>query len=85
MVEHIQDRRHTLSLMRFDIQLAIPEDIYNAIPVAKKTAAKDAIRVLKVLAIKINEGSANEENTMRAVWHICHHDTSEVCEAEQEI
>jgi hypothetical protein len=74
-----------MPLIRFDIQLAIPEDIYNSIPAAKKTAARDAIRGLKALAVKINAGLPNEEMTVKAVWHRCHHDTGESCEAEQEI
>ncbi len=72
-------------LYRFDIQLAIPETVYQAIPAAKKTATKDAIRGLKALAVRINEGKPNEEMTVRAVWHRCHHDTGESCEPEQEV
>ncbi len=63
-----------MSLIRFQLDLAIPEDVYNAIPAAKKQAVRDAIRALKVLAVKINEGSPNEEITVRAVWHRCTHD-----------
>lgn len=37
-------------------------------------------------AVKINAGAANEEMTVRAVWHRCHHDTGDqLCEAENEI
>ena len=74
-----------MALMRFDIQLAIPKDIYDAIPLAKKLAARDANRALKALAVKINEGKPNEEMTVRAVWHICHHDEGGSCEPTQEI
>ncbi len=72
-------------LMRFDIQLAIPKNVYDAIPLAKKIAARDAIRDLKALAVKINEGRDNEEMTVRAVYHICRHDENKPCESEEEI
>jgi len=74
-----------MALWRCNIQLAIPTDVYNAIPLAKRIAARDAIRDLKALAVKINDGAANEEMTVNARWHICHHDTGELCEPEQEI
>ncbi len=74
-----------MAYWRCDIQLAIPELVYNAIPAAKKLAARDAIRGLKALAVKINADSDNEEMTVRAVWHRCRHDTNEPCEPEQDI
>ncbi len=72
-------------LMRFDIQLAIPKDVYDAIPLAKKIADRDAIRALKALAVKVNEGKDNEEMTIRAVSHICRHDENKPCEPEEEV
>ena len=74
-----------MALIRFSLDLAIPEATYNAIPAAKKLAVRDAIRDLKALSVKINAGQPNEEMTVRAVWHRCHHDTGGSCEAEQEI
>ena len=74
-----------MALWRCNIQLAIPLDIYNAIPLAKKVVARDVIRDLKALAVKINEGLPNEEMTVKASWHICNHDTGELCEEEQDI
>ena len=65
-----------MALWRCDIQLAIPKAVYDSIPLAKKQAAQDAIRALKALAVKINAGQPNEEMTVKAVWHICHHDES---------
>jgi len=70
---------------RFTLDLAIPENVYNSIPAAKKTAARDAIRALKALAININAGQSNEEMTVRAVWHRCRHDEGQPCDPEQEI
>ena len=74
-----------MALIRFNLDLAIPEDVYNAIPAATKTVFRDRVRTLKALAVKINEGQSNEEMTIRAVWHRCHHDTGEACEPEKEI
>jgi len=76
-----------MALIRFTLDLAIPEDVYNAIPVTKKLAIRDRIRELKALAVKINAGQLNEENTVRAVWHRCHHDDigNIACEPEKEI
>jgi len=72
-------------LYRFSLDLAIPESAYDSIPAAKKLAIRDATRGLNVLAVKINEGRDNEEMTVKATWHKCHHDTGEPCEPEQEI
>ena len=74
-----------MTLIRFSLDLAIPEATYNAIPTAKKLAVRDVIRDLKALSVKINAGQSNEEITVRAVWHRCHHDEGGSCEAEQEI
>ena len=74
-----------MSLIRFQLDLAIPEPVYNNIPAAKKLAFRDVIRQLKALAVKINEGTANEEATVKATWHKCYHDTGGACEPEQEI
>ena len=75
-----------MAFWRSDIQLAIPEGIYNAIPAAKKIAFRDTIRAMKALAVKINEGADNEEMTVTAQWHKCYHDEGgRPCEAAQEI
>ena len=81
----MKNRRCILALIRFTLDLAIPEAVYNAIPSAKKIAIRDRIRELKALAVKINEGQPNEEMTTRTVYHICHHDTGEPCEPEIDI
>lgn len=65
-----------MSYRRYDIQLAIP--LTNG-KVPKKlqgqiVAIEEHIRVLKSFAVKINEGMANEEDTVKATRHICHHD-----------
>lgn len=72
-------------LIRFSLDLAIPEKVFNAIPAAKKTAFKDRVRAMKALAVRINEGKTNEEMTVKASWHRCHHDTGGAYEPEQEI
>ena len=74
-----------MALIRFTLDLAIPEAVYNAIPLNRRVAIRDIIRELKSYAVKINEGSVNEELTVTAKWHICHHDSGELCEAESDI
>ena len=77
-----------MSMIRFILDLAIPKAVYDAIPAGKKTAIRDRIRELKALAVKINEGQDNEETTVTAKYHICHHDEGAnhpACELEVEI
>ena len=74
-----------MALIRIQADLAIPIDVYEAIPADKKQAIRDAIRFLKLLAVKINGGKDNEEMTTRAVYHICRHDEGRPCNQEQEI
>jgi len=71
---------------RGTLDLAIPEDVYNAIPTARKLAFRDEVRALKTLARRINEGQSNEEMTVKAAWHWCTHEDSNIepC-VEQEI
>jgi len=59
---------------RGTLDLAIPEDVYNAIPTARKLAFRDEVRALKTLARRINEGQSNEEMTVKASWHWCTHE-----------
>jgi len=72
-------------LYRFTLDLAIPEDIFNSIPDDKKIKFRDAVRKLKSYAVKINEGSDNEEMTVEAMWHKCYHDEGTSCGLKQEI
>jgi len=74
-----------MALIRFGLDLAIPESVYDAIPLAKKTAFRDAIKAMKALAVRINEGQDNEEMTVKASWHKCKHDEGLSCDAEQDI
>jgi len=74
-----------MSYIRFTIDGTVPQDVYNALPAATKTAIRDKFLQLKALCRKINEGQPNEENTVRFKWHICNHDTGEACEPEQDI
>ena len=72
-------------LYRFSLDLAIPSKVYDAIPAAKKTAFRDAVRALKALAVRINEGADNEEMTVVAQFHKCRHDEGGSCDAPQDI
>ena len=74
-----------MAFIRFRLDLAIPQSVFNNIPVARKLAFRDEVRALKALAVKINEGLPEEEMTVKASYHTCHHDTGEACESEQEI
>ena len=73
-----------MSYLRFTLDLAIKQPIPQALK-SKLPEIRDAIRQLKAYASKINEGSVNEEMTVRATYHICHHDEGLPCEPEQEI
>ena len=73
-------------LWRGTLDLAIPKDVWDKIPNARKIAFRAEVRAMKALAVKINEGQPNEEMTVKASWHWCHHDTGDQsCEPEQEI
>lgn len=74
-----------MALIRFQLDLAIPETIYNAIPIATKLAIRDRIRDLKTKAVKINAGQPNEEMTVVAQFHKCRHDEGGLCDAPQDI
>ena len=73
--------------IRFNLDLAIPEKVFNAIPSARKLAFRDEVRALKALARKINEGKDNEEMTVRGTMHKCYHDETpnRPCEGEIEL
>ena len=74
-----------MSLVRFSLDLAIPQATYTNIPAAQKLAVRDRIRELKALAVKINAGLPNEEASVKATMHVCHHDTGGSCESEVDI
>ena len=74
-----------MSLIRFNLDLAIPSKVFDSIPLAKKTAFRDAIKAIKALAVKINEGQVNEEMTIVAQWHTCRHDEGGSCDVPQDI
>ena len=82
--------------LRFTLDLFVAEDLTGTlvagikIPTAlaiRIPAIRQAVRDLKAYATKINEGTANEEMTVKAVFHICRHNESpyKPCEPEQEI
>ncbi len=63
--------------------IVLPKAVVDKLKIVRST-----IRDFKKYASKINEGEANEENTIRAIYRISHHDEGEghrPCEAEQEI
>ncbi len=75
-----------MAYIRFKLDLAIPEETYNKIPPSVKLEIRDKIRQLKSYAMKINAGADNEEMTVKASYHVCHHDELNVpCESEIDI
>ena len=72
-------------LYRFQIDLAIPSDVFDSIPDRRKSAFRDAVRAIKSYAVRINEGRDEEEMTVKAVYHKCYHDEGKACEPEKEI
>lgn len=73
-----------MSYIRFQLDLAVKQPIPAAL-MSKLPEIKEAIRKLKSYASKINEGKDNEEMTVTASYHICHHDEGLPCEPETEI
>jgi len=80
--------------LRFTLDLYIPEDPNGTlvagvkIPTALATripAIRQAIQDFKSYATRINVGKPGEELTVKATYHVCHHDTGETCEPEQDI
>ena len=74
-----------MSLWRGILDLAIPIEVWDKIPIARKIAFRDEVRAMKNLAVKINEGKANEEMSVKASWHICGHDNNTACGDEHYI
>ena len=74
-----------MSYIRFTLDLAVKQPIPSALQ-AKLPAIRDAIRQLKAYAEKINAGAGNEEMSVKAAYHICHHDEiPPTCEPEIEV
>jgi hypothetical protein len=73
-----------MSYLRFNLDLAIKEPVPETLA-AELPAIKQAIRRLKTYASKINQGTANEEITVKANHHICRHDEGLPCDQETEI
>ena len=64
-----------MSVLRINVDLAIPEKVANQRGVKEKLQdLRELIRQAKTYSIKINEGQLNEEMTVRGTYHICHHD-----------
>ena len=53
-------------LYRFNLDLAIPESVYNSIPATKKSAFRDAILAIKNYAVKVGD-----ETTVKATCPYC--------------
>lgn len=77
-----------MAMKVIELRLAIPLETWDKIPLAKKQAALQVIKDLKALSVRVNDGQINEEMTVMARMHICHHDEGSnhpPCEDWQEI
>jgi hypothetical protein len=74
-----------MAMIRFNLDLAIPQAVFNTIPNARKIAFRDEVRALKDFATKINAGQPNEEMSVKTSYHVCHHDEGQPCESEVDI
>lgn len=64
-----------MSLIRIKVDLAIPKKIADKPAVKEKLKELyQLIKLAKSYSVKINEGKPNEEMTVVASYHICHHD-----------
>ena len=74
-----------MAFIRFRIDGAVYEPAYDALPAATKTAIRDKFRQLKALCSNINDGTPNEEDTVKFKYHICRHDEGLPCGEENDI
>ncbi len=63
-----------MAVVKIEINLAIPEDVYNNLPESKLRAFRREVRDLKKLSVRVNAGLDNEEMTVTATRHVCYHD-----------
>ena len=72
-----------MAYKRYKIDLAFKLPLEPALD-DQLTAFEANIRtVLRPSAKKINAGQPNEEDTTKAVWHICNHDDNAPCEPKE--
>ena len=69
---------------RYQIDLAFEEPVPLTLR-GHLNAMEKAIKRVKSLAVKINEGGPNEEMTVTAKYHICRHDEGRSCDPSIEI
>lgn len=73
-----------MSYTRINTDLAFKNPMSNQVK-NKLQELKTLIIQVKPYAEKINEGLANEENTVTASWRICNHDEGKACGEVHEI
>ena len=66
------------------IDIAVKEPIPGALK-GKMVMIRNAIKQLAMYSVRINAGKANEEDTVRAKFHICNHDINEPCGSEEDV
>jgi len=73
-----------MSYLRYNIQLAIKEPVSGSIKKITKDFEK-LVEDVRKYTVRINDGQGNEEETVKATWHICRHDEGKPCDDEIEI
>jgi len=73
-----------MSYIRVRIDLAFKQPLSTTVKTRLDILKAEIIKA-KAYAEKINADMNNEEMTISAKYHICHHDTNEACESEIEI
>ena len=73
-----------MSYLRFSVDVAIKQPIPQALQDRLPQIKAEILR-LKSYAEKINTGTSNEENAVKATYHVCHHDEGGSCGTEIEI
>jgi len=66
------------------IDIAVKEPIPDALK-GKMQMIRNAVKQLNMYSERINAGKANEENTIKAKFHICKHDINELCGPEEDV
>ncbi len=76
-----------MSLRRLQLDLAVQEQDGKlpSAPEGQWTGLLNHIKAFKKASVKINRGLVNEEDTIGATFHTCHHDEGKQCDTKIEI
>jgi len=71
--------------VRFMIDCAIPKEDWIALTDLQRARIRNDILNIKTKSIKVNEGNSNEENTVRAKYHMCRHELEDLSCIEDDV